>query len=145
METFIELFEKGTKNKLVETVINTLKDIIRYVQVDEQEYNKAISNVSLYSSMLTNPIDKKQFVSNMKRVKEIRNKYLNMIKFNNGTIDLYEVVSDVIAMEAENQLKEKKGGRKGNSVIINGVEYKNIKDAAEKLNTSRSQIYRMLK
>ena len=112
IDTFIELFEKGTKNKLVETVINTLKDIIRYVQVDEQEYNKAINNVGLYSSMLTSPIDKKQFVSNMKRIKEIRNKYINMIKFNNGTIDLYEVVSDVIAMEAENQLNEKKSNKR---------------------------------
>ncbi len=112
IDTFIELFSKGNKNKLVETVIDNLKEIIRYVQVDEQEYNKTINNIGLYSSMLSSPVDKKKFISNMKHIRELREKYINMIKFNNGTIDLYEVVSDVIAMEAENQMNEKKSNKR---------------------------------
>ena len=139
IDTFIDLFSKGTKNKLVETVIGTLKDIIRYVQVDEQEFNKTIKNISLYASMLTSPIDKKKFISNMKHIRQLREKYIDKIKFNNGTLDLFEVVADVIAMEAENQLKEKKRMKKIKD-LETGKIYDSANDCAKDIGKSKAYI-----
>ena len=143
IDTFIEMFEKGTKNKLVETVIDNIKEIIKFVQVDEQEYDKTMDNIGLYSSMLSNPVDKKKFMSSMKHIREIREKYLNMIKFNNGVIDLGEVISDVIAMEAENQLKEIESGKKNKKRIKDietGKIYDSVNDCAKDIKHNRSYI-----
>lgn len=129
IKTFIDIFNKGTKNKLVETVIDNLKDIIRFVQIDEKEYKKTIDNINLYASMLTSPVDKKKFVTNMKRIRKIREKYLDMIKFNNDNIDLNDIVADVIAMEEEQQLKEIESGKR-NKKRIKDAETGKIYDSA---------------
>ena len=113
LDMFIEIFNKGTKNKLIETSINTIKDIIKYVGIDEAEFQNSMANMNLYVSMLSSPVDKKKFISNMKKIKEIRSKYIDKVKFNSGVIDLGEVVEDVIQWELESQQKEIDGGKAG--------------------------------
>lgn len=118
IDTFINIVKKGTKNKLIETIIGTLKDIIRYVQVDECEYKKVEDNMGLYVNMISNDIDKKLFILNMKKIKDIRDKYKNMIKFNNGIIELNDIICDVIKYEEDRQLKEIEGAKKGKKCVI---------------------------
>lgn len=116
IDTFKSMFDKGHKNKLVETAINNIKDIIRYVTVDEVEYQNAIKNINLYASMLSSEIDKKKYLSNMKRVKEIRSKYTDKIHLNDSVIVLDDILEDVIKMEAENQQKGMEGSKKGKRI-----------------------------
>lgn len=149
IDMFIEMFNKGTKHKLVETSINNIKEIVRYVGVDELEFKNSVDNMKLYASMLSNPIDRKKFISNMKRVIEIRKKYADKIKFNNDILDFTDIVFDVIQFEYESQMKEiecgRLGGKKGKQIEINGVTYNTVKEAAEKLNVSRPTIYKMMR
>ena len=149
IDTFKTMFKNSNKHKLVETYIKNIKEIIRYIQVDEQEYNKTMNNINLYAAMLSNQVDKKQFISNMKRIKEIREKYVGMVKFVNNNIYLDDIITDVIQFEADNMKKEidggKKGGKKGKKIIIDDIEYDTISDAANKLGISRTALYKRMK
>ena len=122
INTFVDMCKNGVKNKLIETIINNLNEIIRYTSVDEIEYNNVIKNKRLYMDMISNPVDKKKFISTLNKVKQIREKYCGMIKFNNEAINLEDIITDVIAMEEENQKKLKEGAKKG------GKKTKKIKD-----------------
>ena len=115
IDMFIDMFNKGTKHKLIETSINNIKDIIKVVSIDELEYQNSMKNIKLYASMLSNSVDKKKFMSNMKKIREIRCRYSNKIKLNNGIIELGDVVKDVIQWELENQQKEVDCGKIGGS------------------------------
>lgn len=116
LESFKEMLNVGHKNKLVESVINNIKEIIRILQVDEQEYNYFSNNIKILASKLSSEVDRKQFISNYKRINAIRNKYNGKVKFNDNYIIFSDIIDDIITMEEKNQLelkeKSSKGGKK---------------------------------
>lgn len=113
LNTFIDMFSKGNKHKLIETYISNVKEIIRYTQVDNEEYIRTINNINLYASMISGSVDRIKFLNNIKKIKGIREKYVNMIQFKDNKIFFDDVFKDVISMEEENQLKEVEAGKKG--------------------------------
>lgn len=153
LDTFIELFNSTTDNKLVETSINNVREIIRYISIDDNEFNKVIQNINKYANMLSNEVNRRDFIRTIKRAQEIRNKYMPTIRFTNNTIDLTNTIFDVIEWEAEQQTKRKEGQSKGGQtkgkntkeVTIDGITYKSVSEAAEKLNVTRMTINRWLK
>lgn len=152
LDMFIELFNNTTDNKLVETSINNIREIIRYISIDEAEFDKVVNNMSKYANMLSSEINKRDFIRNIKRAQEIRNKYINKIKIINSTIDLTDTIFDVIEWESEQQTKRNearvKGGQtKGKNtkeVTIDGITYKSVTEAAQLLGISRQAIHKRL-
>jgi len=148
IETFKEMFSKERKKKLIETSINNLYEIIRVLNIDDNYFNYVVNNKERYMSMLTDMIDKKKFLSNLKHMIEIKEKYKDKVYINDNCIMFSDIVKDIIDEEEKRLIKEKKDnsekGKHGKEIEIDGVKYKTISEAAKKLNTSRSQIYRML-
>lgn len=126
LESFKEMLNVGHKNKLVESVINNIKEIIRILQVDEQEYNYFSNNIKILASKLSSEVDRKQFISNYKRINAIRNKYNGKVKFNDNYIIFSDIIDDIITMEEKNQLELKEKSSKGGQ--IGGKKTKKIKD-----------------
>lgn len=137
LDSFKDMLNNGHKNKLVETVINNVKEIIRILQVDDNEYNNFSNNIKIYASKLSNELDRKQFITNYKHINEIRNKYMNKIKFDNGEIILSEIIEDIIQLEADRQdeLKEnsRKGGKKTKQIkdVQTDIIYNSVSDCAK--------------
>ena len=137
LESFRKMLKNGHKNKLVETIINNIKEIIRILSVDEQEYDKFSNNIKILVSKLSSEVDRKQFISNYKRIKNIREKYINSIKFNNDCIIFDDMIKDVIQMEVDRQeeLKENssKGGKKTKKIkdVETGIIYNSVTNCAK--------------
>lgn len=82
------------------------------------------------------------------RLKKIVNEFKSL--FENKEVTKMTIENDEITQKIYNYLlynhtKGKKGGKKGKKVIIDGVVYDTVKDAAEQLGCSRKHIYSLLK
>lgn len=136
IRSFKNMITNEHKNKLVETMINEIKEIIRIIQVDDNEWNNFKSKINLYESKLSNPIDKKQFRSNFKHINKIRDKYVGLVVFNNGCINLSNIVGDIIQFEEDRQKEtiknNKKGGKKTKKIkdMKTGIIYNSVSDCA---------------
>lgn len=127
-EDFIKrLFKVGNKHKLVETFINELKNIIRYIQIDDAEFNKIFENKNMWSNMLSSDVYRRDFICNLNKIDKIRKKYKNKIvlKDDSETIILSDILEDIITEEANRQEREKMGGQNGGK---NSSPKKQIKD-----------------
>lgn len=113
---FIKMISKGPKNKLIETFISDIKEIIRVLNINDNLFNKVISNKEQYANMLSDVIDKKRFISNLKKMVDIKNKYQGKIKITESEIYFGDIVKDIIAEEEKNQMKQIKGNIKGGKV-----------------------------
>ena len=149
IELFKDIIEKGADNKLVETIIHNIKEILRYISIDNETFDMLIMNKQKYSNMLSNDVDRRDFANSIKRAINIRNKYMDKIKLNNEQICVTDVLFDVIEEEAKNQMNRNegrvKGGQKTKEVTINGITYKSVTEAAEKLGISRQALYKRMK
>ena len=89
------------------------------------------------------------------KIKSLRKVYMNYITKEDKEelekcCNTFNVPCDDVTVMIYNYLVEKhtrgkNGGKIGKSVVINGIRYDTINDAANALHTSRAQIYRMLK
>ena len=122
LNLFISLFQKGTKHKLIETTINNLKEIIRVLNINDDLFDKIMNEKDKYVNMLSDNLDRKQFIGNLKHMKQIKEDYKDKIKIVDNKIYFDTAVYDIIALEEENQLKFKMGNSKG------GKKSKKIKD-----------------
>lgn len=151
LDTFKDFYNNSDKQTLISTVIQKIYKAINISLIDDnswKNYTENIDKIKLLES--TNPLIMKQISSSFKENCRIRNKYKDKIIIKeNNVIDLTFAFEDIISEMGEKQkstkIAQSKAGSKGKTVVIEGKEYTTIKDAAIELNTSRSQIYRMIK
>ena len=150
LETFKQYYDKSDKHSLISTIIQKIYKAINISLLDDNSWNNYANNIENVINMLgSDTIAIKQVTTSFKQNQKIRNQYKNKIKTNNNVIDLSLMFDDMIFEIADKQkqtnIAKSNGGQKGRIVCIDGIEYKTISDAANKLHTSRSQIYRLMK
>lgn len=151
LDTFKDFYNNSDKQTLISTVIQKIYKAINISLIDEISWKNYTENIDKIKSLAgSNQLMIKQISSSFKENCRIRNKYKDKIIIKeNNIIDLTFAFEDIISEmnEKQEQIKiaQSKAGRKGKTVVIEGKEYATIKDAAAELNTSRSQIYRMIK
>lgn len=87
--------------------------------------NKEVTEDSLYEQITKLDIDKEYYKKIMKLI-----------------LSFYDAKKN---KKAAGKIGGETGGKKGKKIVIDGVEYDTVSDAAKALNTSRSQIYRLMK
>ena len=151
LDTFKDFYNNSDKQTLISTVIQKIYKAINISLIDDNSWKNYTENIDKIKSLeSTNPLIIKQISSSFKENCRIRNKYKDKIIIKeNNVIDLTFAFEDIIYEMSEKQkstkIAQSKAGSKGKTVVIEGKEYATIKDAAIELNTSRSQIYRMIK
>lgn len=113
LDSFASIFNNTSRNKLVETTILNIKEAIRIIQIDNSEFEKVYNNRNMYMSMLSNEIDRKKFISNLRKARNIREQYGNKIIFKKSSIILDGFINDVIEYERQRQENEREGNIKG--------------------------------
>lgn len=141
---FIDMIQNGHKNNLIETIIGSIKEKIRIVQVDEMQYLEYVNNRQLYAAMISNRIDKRDFLKQCKKIDEIRSKYKDVIYVDNGILVLNQMTMDIITEEAERQEKAKEvmADKKTKRIkdIETGIVYDSVQDCADNVGVNRSYI-----
>lgn len=150
LDTIKELYNKSDKQTLISTTIQKLHKIIYISLLDDDCWNKYTDNIDNVIKMLgSDAISIKQVTTSFKHNQKIRKQYKNKITMKNNVIDLSCMVDDFIFEMEEQQTKQRQanieGGKKGHCIILDGVEYKTVSDAAKILGLSRQTIHKRLK
>lgn len=147
IESFIEMINKAPRKKLIETSINNIKDIIRIVNISDSLFDEVLKNKDKYVAMLSDIMDKKKFVANLKKMKEIKDKYKDRVKIIDNVVYLDDIIIDVIEMEEQRQLAQIERGknagiknRKQVQDLETGKIYTCFNDCAKEIGKSKSYI-----
>ena len=130
---------KNWKNNVIE--ILNVKDEVREILMEEiHKDNEYI--IDEYTRMFFD-------LDNMNdddKIEWIKNKYVNqadIIRFINNIVQKETNIKELLVDSGK--IGGKIGGKKGKEIEIDGQKFNTVKEAAEKLHTSRSQIYRLIK
>ena len=114
IENFKAIIESSTKNKLIDTIIDDIKETIKVVSLSDDEYWKVVNNQNKLKEMLSNDIYRREFIKRVKRVINIREKYKDKIEIEEKEIVLNDMINDIISSEYEKaQSSLSDGGKKG--------------------------------
>ena len=147
LETFKKFYENSDKQTLISTVIQKIYKAINISLLDDASWDNYVNNINNIKKIISSsPVSVKQLSTSFKENCSIRNKYKGKITYKtNNVVDLSLVFDDMIFELAEKQTQIKQAqseaGKKGKTVVIEGIEYKSISDAAKQLNMSRKAIY----
>lgn len=117
IDDFKEIIKASTKNKLIDGIIDEIKDTIKIIALPDDEYESFIKNMNMYKNMLTNDLYKRDFMNRIKYIKEVRNKYKDKITLQEKETVVHEILTDIISSEYENaSLNLVSGGVKGGKI-----------------------------
>lgn len=141
---FIDMIQNTHKNNLIETIIGSIREKIRIVQVDEQQYEDYVKNRKLYANMISDAISRRDFLKQCKKIDDIRKKYKDIIYVENEVLILTQMTMDIIAEEAEriNKSKENMAGKKTKKIkdLETGIIYESGIECAKTLGVTKSYI-----
>ena len=134
IENFKTIIESSTKNKLIDTIIDDIKETIKVVSLSDDEYWKVVNNQNKLKEMLSNDIYRREFIKRVKRVINIREKYKDKIEIEEKEIVLNDMINDIISSEYEKaQSNLSDGGKKGKKKVkdlLTGKIYDSVTDCA---------------
>ena len=130
IEDFKQIIESSTKNKLIDSIIDEIKDTIKIVSLPDEEYEVFIKNISLYKNLLDNEIYKRDFIKRINYIKEIREVYKDKITLEEKETKLHDMITDIISSEYENARTNLVLGGKMNKKKIKDMKTGKVYDSA---------------
>lgn len=110
------LIKCSDKKKLIETIINDIKTIIRFISMTDNEFNLSVENLQKNISKVSSSVNRKILGATIKKATQIRNKWKHKISINDNEIVYSDIILDVIAEEERLMQEAKKNKTKGGKV-----------------------------